>query len=393
MKNIGLSPAALLVLLPAIASPVFASAQKNTAADAAYVKALLLENQGNSDAALKAYRKAIDQDPASAYLRRQAARLALLMNHPRLALSLARQTVAIDSSSAQDYVILGRAEWGAGDMDAAEAAFAQALRLDSSSMDAAVWDAEMTAAGAAQKAESIISDFITKNPGKEAPARYELATIEIRAGDLGRARKNLKIAQSLDPEIDDIEGRYALAQAYEIKSDTRDALGQYDEILSAAGPDAAILDHIADLFLSDGDAADAAKNFAQARKISPSDPEADQWFADDAARRGDFSQAAIFIESSAALGEDPALSLRLSYYLTQSDRIPDAAAVLEKAHSLWPRNVEISYFLALGRLDLGQTANAAALLRQVLKEKPAFRDARYQLASILESEIKMAASE
>ncbi len=357
------------------------------------MKALLLENQGDSEGALKAYRAALALNPNSPYLLRQAAREALNSNDAGEANAWARRAVAVDSSDAKSCLLLGQVAWSAGEKDAALAAFGKTLELNPASADAAFSKAEIIAVNSPSRALRFLEKFLKRNPAEAAAVRYERAKIEIMAGDLDRARGDLESAASMDPELDTLEGRYALAQAYEVKTDTPAALAQYRVIMEQAGPSAPLLDHMGDLLLEENDGREARARFLAAHELAPSDAEADDYLAAEAESRGDFSAAAALISSSAALGQDPALSLRLSYDLTQMDRTPAAVKVLARAHALWPDNVEVSYFLALGRLDLGQNAKAEALLRAVVKARPDFRDARYQLASLLESENRMAESE
>ncbi|MFA6003361.1 MAG: tetratricopeptide repeat protein, partial [Elusimicrobiota bacterium] len=87
------------------------------------------------------------------------------------------------------------------------------------------------------------------------------------------------------------------------------------------------------------------------------------------------------------------LALRLSYYSTQAGRLPEAVRVLETANARWPANDQIAYFLALGYDDTKQAEKSIKLLRQVLTLKPGFRDARYQLGSLLEKAGRMEESE
>ncbi|MDE2313120.1 MAG: tetratricopeptide repeat protein [Elusimicrobia bacterium] len=376
----------------ALAQDAAAASARNPGLDF-YLKALLLENRGDSAGALKAYRAALERDPDSAYLLRQAAREALNSNDAAEAGDWARRAVAADSSDAKSYLLLGQVAWSAGEKDAALSAFERTLELNPASADAAFSEAEILAVDSPARALGFLEAFLTRNPAEASAVRYERAKIEIMAGDLDRARGELESAASMDPELDTLEGRYALAQAYEVRADTASALAQYRVILDQAGPSAPLLDHMGDLLLEENDGRAARARFLAAHELSPSDAEADDYLAADAEGRGDFPAAAAFISSSSALGQDPALSLRLSYDLTQMDQTPAAVRALERAHALWPDNIEVSYFLALGRRDLGQNAAAEALLRSVVKARPDFRDARYQLGSLLESEDRMAESE
>src|SRR5208282_4265992 len=75
---------------------------------------------------------------------------------------------------------------------------------------------------------------------------------------------------------------------------------------------------------------------------------------------------------------------RLSYYLTQANRLEDSVRILEDAHKKWPDTADLAYFLALGYSDLKRYDQAISLLQELIKKNPDSRDARFELATIYE---------
>ncbi|TPW18820.1 MAG: TPR repeat-containing protein, partial [Elusimicrobia bacterium] len=154
--------------------------------------------------------------------------------------------------------------------------------------------------------------------------------------------------------------------------------------LQRDGENVALRTHIGEIYFLKGDLETAAVHFQHAKAAQPDNPGACLWLAILAEQKGDFSGAADVLAQSASLKDEAALNLRLSYYLTQANRLKEAVAVLEAGHKKWPNNDEISYFLALGYDDLKQLDKAVVLLKDVLKSKPDFRDARFQLGALYE---------
>ena len=99
-------------------------------------------------------------------------------------------------------------------------------------------------------------------------------------------------------------------------------------------PDAC-MNHIGEMLFMRGDLDAAAENFRHAQNGAPDNPTACLWLAILAEQKGDFNQAAAELSKSAGLKEEAALNLRLSYYLTQANRVKEAVKVLEDAHKKW----------------------------------------------------------
>src|SRR5262249_46359208 len=144
-----------------------------------------------------------------------------------------------------------------------------------------------------------------------------------------------------------------------------------------------LLDHVGEIESNLGRWPEGRERFLAARALAPGDPDACSWLAADAERREDYAEAARILSSSTALAQDPGLHVRLSYYLSQAGRLPDAVAVLEKAHARWPGNDRVGYYLALGYDDLKRRDKAIETMRAVVELKSDWRDARYQLGVLL----------
>src|SRR5262249_25638222 len=161
---------------------------------------------------------------------------------------------------------------------------------------------------------------------------------------------------ALNPDSDSLPARYALAQVYEAERSTKAALGEYLEIAKLEPENAALLDHVGEIYVLEDDWDEAGKLFEQAKRLQPSDPSANHWLALRAEKQNDYNAASEYLKASAAVSDDAALNMRLSYYLTQAGRLKEAVAVLEAAHARWPQNDQVSYFLALGYDDLKRPA-------------------------------------
>lgn len=371
---------AVLLSLPATARADDAAKKAQTH----YIQGVLLERRGMAAEALAAYEEALKADPNSAYVGKEAAELALELGQPEKALAMALDVVRLEPDNAESQVLMGRVRWARGEMAEAQAAFEKALKLDPKSSDSVFSLSALLAASAPKKAKALLERFLREQPSLASEAHFQLAKIDLQQGNMPGAIKHLKQSVALDPDGESLPARYALAQAYEVEKSTPAALAEYMELAKLEPENTALLGHIGEIHAADDRWEEAAEWFDRARRLSPGDPSANHWLALYAEKQGDFDKAADYLKTSTALYEDAPLALRLSYYLSQAGKTAEAVAVLEEAHRRFPKNDQVSYFLALGYQDQKREKEAAKLLEDVVAVKPDYRDARYQLGVALE---------
>lgn len=379
---------ALFVLL-GLCAPVRADGSK--ASTMHYMKALMLEHQGNLVEALQEYQAAIALDPQSAYLTEQAAETALEAGKPDVALDLTKKLVQLEPQNPKARFLLGNVLWAKGDSAAAQAAFEEALKLNPKFSEAMLSLGNLLSQQSPDNARKYFDRYITANPENAGEAQYQFALLEQKQGNVDKAIEHLKAALALNPDA--FQARLSLAQLYEARKDTEAALGEYRAILERDPENTALRNHLGEMLFMKGDLDASAENFRHAQNGAPDNPTACLWLAILAEQKGDFNQAAAELSKSAGLKEEAALNLRLSYYLTQANRVKEAVKVLEDAHKKWLDNDDVAYFLALGCDDLKETDKAAELLKAILKTRPDYRDARFQLGAIYEKHNRMAEAE
>lgn len=382
---------ALLLAAPAAASPSGGSGA-TAGAQREYLRGTLLERRGAYAEALAAYEKALSLDPESAFLAGEAADLALEVEDWARAERWARRRLELAPTDGKSMMILARVFWSRGQEEEAIAAFEAALKLDGGSIDAIMALTELIAPKDPKRARAMLERFLAANPDHAARVLHELAKLDAQEARYDSSIERLKRSISLD-EAESDPVRLTLGQVYEITRDTEAAIDAYRKVLSSIPDDYELWAHIAELEAARGDEAAARAEFLRLKEKRPDDPVAAAWLAGDAERAGDFRAAAGYLKDSAELKDDPTLHLRLGYYELQSGGVKEAMRILKAARARWPKDDRIAYYLALGHDDLGEREQAAALLREVLALKPEDRDARWQLATILEKMDKIAEAE
>ena len=386
-----LSALLALLLVPAQAAPASGGAAARQA-QAEYLRGTLLERRGAYAEALAAYEKALALDPAAAFIAGEAAELALQLDDRERAEKWARKRLELAPNDAKSRVILGRVLWTRGDLEGAQAEFERALKADPSSAETLFALTELVAGRDPKHARALLEDYLKLNPDHAARALFELGRLDAQEERYPDAVEKLKRSIELD-DGDSDPVRLALAQVYELTHATEAAVAEYRRLLVDDPDDVDLWAHVGELEAEAGQLDDARALFSKIKEKHPGDPAACAWLAGDAERAGDFKRAAFALKDSAGLKDDPTLNLRLGYYELQAGSMKDAMATLSEARKRWPKDDRIAYYLALGHDDLGERAQAAALLRDVLSAKPDDRDARWQLATILEKMDKIAEAE
>ncbi|MBI4375760.1 MAG: tetratricopeptide repeat protein [Elusimicrobia bacterium] len=349
-----------------------------------YLKGMLLERRGEPAAALAAYEQAFKLDPRSAYIAGEAAELSLESGLLDKAETWARKAVSLAPAQAQVHIMLGRVLWAKGSVDSAQASFERALEIDPRSAESIFSLGALLSVKEPEKAKRLLERLIKQDYSQAAEAHLQIGRIDIQSGRINEGIAHLKRSIELEPGNESLAARYTLAQAYELQRATDSALSEYLAILKFEPQNIALLTHIGQIYVLKAQWEEVRRCFETVRELQPSDPNASHWLALYWERDGDYLKAAEHLKQSSGLKEEPALNLRLSYYLSQAGRLSQAVSVLEAAHKSWPDNDQVAYFLALGYDDLKREEDAIKLLREVVGLRPDFRDARFQFAVLLE---------
>lgn len=372
---------AVLLAVPAVSAPTEAAGGQE--AQKHYLRATLLERRGAYAEALAEFETALALDPQSAFLAGEAAELALEVEDWDRAEKWARRRLELAPKDAKSQLALGRVFWAKGRIPEAEKSLEDALKLDPKNADTVFGLVELVAAKDPKKARSVLEKFLKDDPEQAAQTWLELGKLDAQEEKYKDAAEKLRKAIALD-DGESAPARLILGQVYEVLRDTRAAIVEYRWVLALEPEEYELWARIGELEAVAGDMETARDTFRRLKDKRPDDPAACSWLAADAEKAGDFAAAAALLKDSSALKDDATLHLRLGHYLLQSGGIMEAMKALTAARTRWPKDDRIGYYLALGHDDLGEHEKAIALLRDVLQVKPADRDARWQLATILE---------
>lgn len=368
-------------LIALLGSEVFAG---NKSAYLHFINGLILERRGNYSDALKEYEKTIilDNEALSAY--KQALNLGILMGKFEQAEEWAAYIVKVDSGTSDNWVLYGNVQWAQGKIEPAKKAFKKAISMDAMNADALYQLASLYIKDDYKKALNHFEKYIKLRPENSADVYYQMASIYSSKNKLEEMKKYLEL--SIKESSFYLLPRYMLAEYYEIKKDTMAAIAQYQEILNINPENIELFNYVGELYSNSEAVAKGEKYFLKAYELDNSNSAACFWLAIINEHRKDFKAAIKYLKSSKEMDKDPRISLRLSFYYTQSGGYGEAIRLLEDAHLKWPQDTEIAYFLALGYDDIHKTKKSLEMLKVIVEKNPSNMDARMQYAVISERE-------
>ncbi|MFA5160936.1 MAG: tetratricopeptide repeat protein [Elusimicrobiales bacterium] len=381
----------LLPMLLSVLCAAPARASRQGEAYMRYIHGLLSEYEGKSEDAAADYAEVIKLDPKASSVGRQAVQLAARLGKMDEAARLTEELVKNDPAESDNWAMKGAVAWARNDRDGAIKAYEKAVSLNPANAPALYQAAQILKPSNPQAAYGYLDKYMEAEPEAAPQTLVEMANIKFKNGDPALAETLLKKCQSKFPDV--ITCRYALAQLYEISGDTEAALGQLKSVEPLDPASAALMSHLGGVCMALGKTEEARQYFLKTKKLDAGNSDAAFWLAALAEHDGDFAAAADYIRASSSYDSDPALSLRLSYYLTQTGRYSDAVGELEQARKKWPDNYELGYFLALGLDDTGQTRKAMDILKDITAAKPDYREAQLQYGIMAEKTGDMATAE
>lgn len=347
-----------------------------------FSQALIFEKEGKYDMAMEYYKKAIEMDPQP-FLYKQALNLALQTGKVKEAKEYSQYIINSDTNSAENWFLYGNALWIAGEIQEAKKAFEKVIELDPNYADA-YYQLSSLNSDNTEKAISYLNKFMELKPDYKAEVYYQIALIY-------ESKKNYKkmleyIEKSIKEDESYLKPRYLLAYYYESKNDLKTAIEKYNEILKIDPSNVEILNHLGEIYLSPSinDIEKAKSYFDKAVEIDTSNAVALYWLSLISEEKKDYEKAVYYLEKYSEPETNPAVALKLSYYYTLLNNYPKAISLLEKLHSRWPENLEITYYLALGYEDTEKYDKAYNLLVELSTKNFQNDDAILQLAIVCE---------
>jgi|GEM_PF-4894168 len=309
-----------------------------------YLKALILESQGNLQGARDEMELALKLEPESAYLNHMAAELAFFLGQLPKARDLIEKVIVLKPDSTKAYLLAGQIYWSMADLPMAEKNLRQAVELAPNDSQPLVSLAMAVTARDPEEAIKLYKNFLIKNPD-EVEIRERLGQLYRNKGDLANAKTTWEKALEYDP--DSLRAHLALAQIAEVNYDTATAISHYEAVLNKDPNNLPLLLRVGELRYRNNEMTEALKAFSKATEIAPASASANFWRALMHEHMGEWKQAIGLLKKVADKSPEVGVLLRLSYYYTQLGTHGQAISILEGLAKSEPENADFLNYLAI----------------------------------------------
>lgn len=344
-----------------------------------YLKALLLESQGNFVSAREELEKAIKISPENAFLYRTSAELSLRLGQVERASEEIERAIELNPKDVKGLIIAGQIQWALGNTDKAEERLKRALVLDPDESEALVSLAGALTPKKPSNAIKLYKDYLVRHPN-EVEIMERLAQVYQSLGDFKNARKTWEEVLTVSPGS--LRAHLALAQIAEIHFDTATAVAHYEGVLSQDPTNLPLLLRVGELRYRNNDMAKANEAFTKAQAIAPTSPSANFWLALLAENQGNWKEAIRLLKNVPEAHREAGVLLRLSYYYSQDGNYTEAVKILKKLSDSDPSNTDFLNYLAVAYEQNNQVANAEKTFKKMIDIDPNDAETHFHLATL-----------
>ncbi|MEW6260800.1 MAG: tetratricopeptide repeat protein [Thermodesulfobacteriota bacterium] len=362
------------------------SAKANTADQyAAVAEAILERSRGNLDNASLLLKKAHENDPDSAFLKRELAMLALQMGQPDQAVQWIHAIIAVHPEDADAWFLLGRIHQEQRREKEAISAFETAIVFDPDLIDAyyVLGDLYMDQ-NDITSAKRIYSRLVEKQP-ESYVAHFYLGKIAVREGRTDVGEQELLKVIELAPDL--TEPWFELAVIYRQTQRTQDLRKAYEAIVERSPDNVRALLSLGILYAQNGNTEKANPIFRKLAENSLNDPNILKVIVQD------------YVEPERFAELEPALAEMLKTASGSSELRYLAGMTYEAVHR---EREAVDHYLQVGAdsrfypaavsrvialyQKLKQTDKAKAIVQKAIDENPDIPEFHVYLGMILEDE-------
>jgi tetratricopeptide (TPR) repeat protein len=331
---------------------------------------------GPSPLTASACQRALTFDPSRADVRRELARILILLNRPEEAVPHLETLLTADPQDASIPMQLGVIRFGQERLPDAIALFRKAGVIDADVPDAGDWLwRALSRADSVEAAYAVAQEMVRRQPDNPAAHWYAANSL----ARLGRVEDSLRsLGEVLDEDPNHREARLLSAVLLDEAGRRDEARGHLKHILDAHPEDRETLFRLGVLEERAGRYPEALEWFRKLLVLRPDDAMALNYAGYMCAERGiELEQALEWTLRAVTLeAENAAYRDSYGWALYRLGRFPEAVAELERARRGAPEEVEIALHLAKAYRAADRTEEGREVLRRVLDGHPEERQAQ-----------------
>lgn len=319
--------------------------------DAAVLKGRTVLAQGKTAEAISQLQAAVKKDPGASAAKYYLGQAYYAAGNRQAAEVEWSEAIRNSGSFVQPQIALSQLKLEAGDADAAARFARQALAVHSGNSEAQLLLALSTGDAAEyRKAAAMLEDYLAKSPA-DAVQRQRLGVAYLGQKDLTRAEKEFETALKANPESKD--SVVGLVRVYLERNQAQQALTRLNQEM-AQNPQQGLWQLLAELYLRQKDLHGAEEVYKRAAALEPKDATARLALADfylDTRRPANASAVYDELVKIKAPSDEAARILK-GRVLMATGKAAEAAVELQSAAGAFPASPVVRYYLGVAyRLD------------------------------------------
>jgi len=353
-----------------------------------YIEGILLEKEGKITAAIEAYKKSLEYDPQSRFLRREIAKLYFRSGDLNSGLEILEKLVQENEKDSETNLILAQVYLVKGDRKKAISCYQNIISYEPENKEALLNLGNLLSETEPQRALELYERYLNLEPSeiRVIDVNLKLATIYLK---LDEPEKALDVYQKIIQNYPDSEYAFLAylnrAQIYEKKKDKEKAIQEYQSALSIEPNNSTLYLKLGAVCYEDKKYSQAKELFEKVITLDPKNLEAHYYLSFIAIEEKNWDQALAYLQKIVSVRKnDPKTYLQLSYLYSQKGQAKKALSALKKATKLDPNNYENFYFLGLAYQDLKKYSSAEKAYLRALELKPGYTEVLVQLAILSE---------
>jgi tetratricopeptide (TPR) repeat protein len=346
-----------------------------------FVDALYYEKMGEYSKSYDIVNSIIKDGEKDPFLYKYLYNLSLRAGDYEKSEEIMKEIVNVEPQSSNNWVMYGNILAQKGKTDEAKKAYLKAIELDKENIDAYYQMAVLVSSNA-EESIKYFNKIIEIDASYKADVYYNIAVIYSMNKNEKKMIDYLNMAIKEDPSS--LKPYYFLALYYEDKKNIPKAIETYKKILEIEPNNIEVVNKLIQIYITNKEydkSEELLKNFLN---YEPKNKRALWYLALLSENRNDFKSAKNYIAQIDNWSDDIDMVLKMSYYNIMLSDIKGTIDILENAHNKWRDNLAISYYLALGYMDMGRDIEAKKLFEIVLSSQVDNYDARYNLGVVCE---------
>jgi tetratricopeptide (TPR) repeat protein len=324
---------------------------------------------GKSAEAVSTYRGVLEFDPSNETARLAVANALADAGHYRKSIETATPVIGALKRSPDGLLVLARDFTGIGDRASAAALVADWQKIPDVPVEYSVRFALALAKGGLLPEATDVLEHAKQNGATSYDLDFNLASVWLMRGDLGKAQTNYELAATSKPDF--VRAMVQSAQVAERRGELERALSWWIRAKKLRPDDPDILFGFGRVCLKMDLLSDAEPALVRATELRPEQASYQYVLASARVGKKQFESAELLLRKLVAKQpNDPQLHYALGSVFYLESKLDESERELRESLRLQPNQLASLYYLGLTARDQGKTAEAVRIFQELLQTHP-----------------------